>query len=92
MNAIQDPFRYQREVSFFLRLHRHLPERVCGKSPLAPCEYRADGHAINELNDYVEELQKDPAFRAKEKEVEEAQKLGKSIRIPTPPEEKKLKE
>jgi len=76
----KDALGFQREVDFFLRLHRHLPDGICGGSPLSPCEYREDGKAINEMNDYVEKLQQDPVFRQKEKEVEKAQKLGKSIR------------
>ncbi len=72
MDTNNDTFRYQREVSFFLRLHRHLPDNHCGGVPFGPCHYRPDGIAINEANDYVEELQKDPAFRAKEKEIEDA--------------------
>jgi len=75
--VIKDPFKYQRDVSFFLRLHRHLPDNVCNS--IFSCKYRKDGMPINGANDYVEKLQKDPAFLAKEKEVEEVQKLGKSI-------------
>lgn len=67
------------EIDFFLRLHRHLPDKVCGESPLSPCEYREDGIPINVANDYIEELQKNPDFRQKEKEVKEAQKKGKRI-------------
>ncbi len=70
--ADKDVFKYQREVSFFLRLHRHLPDEFCGGSPLSSCKYRPDGIPINGANDYVEELQKDPDFRQKEKEIEEA--------------------
>lgn len=65
-------FAPQREVSFFLRLHRHLPDRFCGESPLSKCNYRLDGAPINEMNEYVHELQKDPIFVAKEKEIEKA--------------------
>ena len=74
-----EDFQPQREVSFFLRLHRHLPDQICGESPLSSCKYRADGRAINVLNDYVEVLQQDPDFRQKEKEVEEAQRIGKKL-------------
>ena len=63
-----------KEVDFFLRLHRHLPDQICGGNPISNCEYRKDGVPINISNDYVEELQKDPDFRQKEKEVLEAQK------------------
>lgn len=68
---IQD-FKAQRDVDFFLRLHRHLPDSFCGGIPIGDCKYRADGEAINAMNDYVSELKKDPTFVAKEKEVEEA--------------------
>lgn len=68
----KDAFAPQREVSFFLRLHRHLPDRFCGESAIGGCKYRLDGEAINGANQPVAELQKDPAFVAKEKEVEEA--------------------
>ena len=67
-----DGFAPQIEVSFFLRLHRHLPDSFCGESPLSGCKYRPDGVAINAMNDYVPELQKDPTFVAKEKEIEKA--------------------
>lgn len=78
---IKNPFQAQRQVSFFLRLHRHLPDNICGGHPLGKCEYREDGKPINEMNDYVEKLQRNPNFRKKEKEVEEAVKQGKAIRI-----------
>ena len=77
---IKNPFKYQKEVSFFLRLHRHLPDFICGQSPLSDCEYREDGIPINIANDYVKKLQKDPDFRQKEKEIEEARRKGKSIK------------
>ncbi len=63
-----------REVDFFLRLHRHLPDDFCGGLAIGKCNYRPDGIAINAQNDYVEKLQKDPEFVRKEKEVEEAVK------------------
>jgi len=63
-------FSAQREVSFFLRLHRHLPDEICGDSPLGACNYREDRVAINAQNDYLEKLQQDPIFVKKEKEVE----------------------
>ncbi len=71
---IRDPFAAQRDVDFFLRLHRHLPDDFCGRSPIGECKYRSDGVAINWQNDYVSELQKNPEFVKKEKEVEEAVK------------------
>lgn len=61
-----------RDVDFFLRLHRHLPDDLCGSSPLSGCKYRPDGVAINAQNDYVDKLQQDPEFVKKEKEVTEA--------------------
>lgn len=61
-------------VEFFLRLHRHLPDRHCGLNPFAPCEYREDREPINIRNERVDELKKDPAFVAKEQEVEAAVK------------------
>jgi len=60
----------QREVSFFLRLHRHLPDRICGGLLFGHCYYRKDGVAINGANDYVDILRKDPEFVKKEREVE----------------------
>lgn len=59
-----------RDVDFFLRLHRHLPDDFCGGLPIGGCKYRPDGIAINAQNDYVEKLQKNPEFVKKEKEVE----------------------
>ena len=67
-----DAFAPQREVSFFLRLHRHLPDYFCGDSPLSGCKYRPDGNAINMMNERLDDLQKDPAFVAKEKEIDDA--------------------
>jgi len=69
---IENAFQYQKDVSFFLRLHRHLPDGFC--NDMFNCKYREDGEPINIQNDYVEELQKDQGFRQKEKEVLEAQK------------------
>ncbi|HEC65716.1 MAG TPA: hypothetical protein ENI23_10495 [bacterium] len=63
-----------KDVDFFLRLHRHLPDRFCGESPIDSCKYRDDGVAINRMNQPLKELQKDPTFVAKEKEVSEAVK------------------
>ena len=61
-----------KEVDFFLRLHRHLPDDICGGYAIGKCNYREDGRAINAQNDYVEKLQQDPDFLKKEKEVEKA--------------------
>ena len=69
-----DPFKARRQVDFFLRLHRHLPDNFCGDSPISGCKYRPDGIAINAANDYLEKLHKYPEFLRKEKEVEEAVK------------------
>lgn len=74
MKQISNPFSAQKEVDFFLRLHRHLPDDYCGGLAIGKCNYRTDGIAINSENDYVEELQKNPEFVKKEKEVEEAVK------------------
>lgn len=68
-----DPFKAQRDVDFFLRLHRHLPDEHCGSSfPFGPCNYRPDGEPINGGNQLLFELQQDPAFLVKEKEVTDA--------------------
>ena len=75
----KDAFKAQRDVDFFLRLHRHLPDRFCGGIPFSSCNYRPDGIAINKMNDYVSELQKDPAFVAKEKEIEQAVRAQSSV-------------
>ena len=69
-----NPFQASRDVDFFLRIHRHLPDSYCGGSPLGNCKYRPDGIPINIDNDYVEELRKDPEFVKKEKEIDEAVK------------------
>lgn len=70
---IQDPFKAQRDVDFFLRLHRHLPDEHCGSAfPFGPCNYRPDGEPINGENQPLAELQRDSAFVAKEKEVADA--------------------
>ena len=71
----KDIFEPQRQVSFFLRIHRHLPDDNCFEV-LGNCNYRPDLKPINYLNDYVEELQKNPEFVKKEKEVQEAQFKG----------------
>lgn len=70
-----------KEVDFFLRLHRHLPDEICGGVdrngeyvPFGNCIYREDGQPINVANDYVDKLQKKEEFRAKEKQVSEAAK------------------
>ena len=75
-----DGFKAQRNVSFFLRIHGHLPDNVCGTDALAPCEYREDGKPINRRNDYVDELRKNESYRDAEKQVLAAQKKGVSIR------------
>ena len=72
-----DPFKAQREVSFFLRIHGHLPDTICGDSfPFGDCKYRPDLEPINSANDYVAELRKNPEYILKEKEVQEAQSKG----------------
>lgn len=63
-----------RKVSFFLRLHRHLPDKYCDGIAISGCKYRPDSKAINELNEHIVELQKDPEFLKKEKEFDEAVK------------------
>lgn len=70
--VIKDAFKAQRDVDFFLRLHRHLPDNFCGGSPLGGCNYREDGKAINEMNEPVSEMQKNPDFVKKEEEILEA--------------------
>ena len=77
----REAFQAQREVSFFLRLHRHLPDNICGGTPIGVCNYRKDGEAINWMNDYVEKLQQDPEFVKKGKEIEDAVKNGKALLI-----------
>ena len=57
-----------KNVDFFLRLHRHLPDGFCGTLPIGGCKYRPDGKAINRMNEPLVELQKDPEFVKKEKE------------------------
>jgi len=75
--TISDPFRHGREVDFYLRLHRHLPDDNCSESiPFTVCHYRPDLTPINKANDYVERLQQDPEFVKKEQEVTEAVKNG----------------
>ena len=83
--TIDDPGRAWREVDFFLRLHRHLPDDFCGRLAIGGCKYRPDGIAINAQNDYVKELQKDPEFVKKEKEVEEAVKKHWNKKVAVPP-------
>lgn len=76
-------YKVHREIDFFLRLHRHLPDNICGGTtadgrydPTCNCMYREDGEPINVANDYVDKLQKDPKFREKEKEVKQAVEKG----------------
>jgi len=76
---VSKPFNMMRDVDFFLRLHRHLPDKICGGLPFGNCFYRKDGKPINVGNDYVSELQKNPRFRKKEKEIEKAVKKGKKL-------------
>ena len=80
--VIHRPFDAQRDVSFFLRLHRHLPDGICGGIPFGHCYYRLDGKPINVANDYVDKLQQNPDFVLKEKEVEEAVKNGQPLYTP----------
>ncbi len=69
------------QIDFFLRLHRHLPDRFCGG--MYECKYRSDGIPINAANDYLEKLHKDSEFLRKEKEVEEAvKKQWRKIKLP----------
>ena len=68
-----------KQVDFFLRLHRHLPDRICGGSAIGACFYRKDGCPINAQNDYVEKLKQDPMFVKKEQEVERAVEDGKKL-------------
>lgn len=67
------------EVDFFLRLHRHLPDKICGGLSIGSCFYRKNGEAINCQNDYVKKLQKNPEFVKKEKEVQKAVRDGKKL-------------
>lgn len=57
-----DAFSNMRNVSFFERIHRHLPDDFCGVSPLGPCNYRPDGVAINSQNAPVDELRTTPGY------------------------------
>ena len=59
-----------KEVSFFLRIHRHLPDKKCGGFVLGNCNYREDGIPINIANDYVSELKKNKEFVKKEQEIQ----------------------
>ena len=61
-----------KNVDFFLRIHRHLPDAYCGESPLGDCNYRVDHVAINHMNAPLVELRKDPEFVKKEAEVRAA--------------------
>lgn len=61
-----------KDVDFFLRLHRHLPDEVCNDINILKCNYRKDKKPINIQNDYLKKLQKDPEFLKREKEIEEA--------------------
>jgi hypothetical protein len=60
-------------VDFFLRIHRHLPDKTCGDSfPFGECAYSPlpDKSPINAANDYVEKLKKDPEFIKLEEQVQ----------------------
>ena len=70
---IRDPGSAWREVDFFLRLHGHLPDLNCGELATGPCKYTPDGRAINEFNQHVEELRKDPEYVKSEEAVQRAQ-------------------
>ena len=71
---ISQPFRMQREVAFFLRIHGHLPDANCGDSwPFGKCRYSVGGEPINAANDYVDKLRENPAYVEKEKAVQQAQ-------------------
>lgn len=75
--TIKDPYKSQRQVAFFLRLHGHLPDENCGDPiPFGYCYYRPDLEPINAANQPVEELRQNPDYRQKEQEVEEAVKNG----------------
>jgi hypothetical protein len=74
---MEDAFKAQRDVSFFLRIHGHLPDRVCGDSfPFGKCLYSPNLEPINSANDYVEKLRKNPEYVLREKAVQEAQSKG----------------
>ncbi len=76
--VVNDPFRAGRQVDFYLRLHRHLPDKNCSeRTPFTICHYRPDLVPINKANQRVVELQKDPEFRKKEQEVTDAVLEGK---------------
>jgi len=83
---IHDAGKAWAEVDFFLRLHRHLPDEICGGgtkdgmyAPFANCIYRKDGRPINRQNDYVEKLKLNEDFIKAEKEVDEAVANGKAV-------------
>jgi hypothetical protein len=74
---MEDIFKAQRDVSFFLRIHGHLPDTICGDSfPFGECLYRPDLEPINHKNDYVDKLRQNPEYAKKQKEVQEAQSKG----------------
>ena len=83
-----------RNVSFFLRIHGHLPDQVCGSSDIVfgGCEYREDGIPINAANDYVERLRTTADYRDKEMAVQAAQAAGVSIRKKRPMTKKQITE
>ena len=78
--VVIENFNAFRNVSFFLRIHAHLPDGICGEDALAPCEYREDGKPINRRNDYVDRLREKTSYREAEYQVLEAQIKGVSIR------------
>ena len=56
---ITDPLQAGREVDFFLRLHRHLPDDLCGGLPIGGCKYRKEiGEKGKESQDREENSQK----------------------------------
>ena len=69
---MKHPFQAQKEVSFFLRIHRHLPDKHCGGFTLGRCHYRKDEQPINMMNGRVSELQLNHEFAKKEQEVKDA--------------------
>ncbi len=67
-------FSMMKEVSFFRRIHGHLPDDKCGEHVLGRCSYREDGIAINKANEPAEILITNPEHVRKQHEVNEAVK------------------
>jgi hypothetical protein len=61
------------DVDFFLRIHRHLPNALCG-NVFGDCHFspRADKFPLNMANRPIEECREDEDFVKQEEQIQQA--------------------